>query len=87
MPVWPRRRSDPTLRGKYYCVTGDRSDARSVRLDYFPSPVDFALVGPKCGIDHRYLPGMDGGLSGESFGNGASGRVLKPDIVADIEER
>jgi hypothetical protein len=31
--------------------------------------------------------GWDGGLSGESFGNGASGRVLKPDIVADIEER
>jgi len=66
---------------------GDRSDAGPVRLDYFSGPVDFALVGRKCGVDDRYLSGMDGGLSGESFGNGASGRVLKPGIVADIEER
>ena len=66
---------------------GDRSDARPVRLDYFSSPVDFALFGRKCGIDRRYLPGMDGCLAGESLGNGTSGRVLKPDIVADIEER
>src|ERR1700678_3590767 len=66
---------------------GDRADARPVRLDYFSSPADFALVGAKCGVNDRYLPGMDGGLSGESLGNGASGRVLKPDIVADIEER
>jgi hypothetical protein len=66
---------------------GDRSDAGPIRLDYFSSPVDFALVGPKCGVDDRYLAGMDGGLPGESLGNCAPGRVLRPDIVADIEER
>jgi len=66
---------------------GDRSDAGPVRLDYFSGPADLALVGPKCGVDDRYLSGMNGGLAGESLGNGASGRVLKPGIVADIEER
>jgi hypothetical protein len=66
--------------------SGDRSDAGPVRLDYFSSPADFALVGAKCSIDDRYLPGVDGGLSGESFGNGASGGVLKAGVVADVEE-
>ena len=57
--------------------SGDRSDSGPVRLDYFSSPVDFALFGRKRGIDRRYLLGMDRGLSGESLRSGASGRVTR----------